>query len=111
MTSAKPAVRAPERTTTVTTVCPFCALLCDDLELACAPDLSFTIKRNGCSRAAVDYARAPLAAGALVAGRAVPLAAAVTAAARLLKRARQPLFGGLATDVDGMRAAIDLAER
>ncbi len=91
-------------------VCPFCALLCDDLILAPKPDLSFTITRNGCRRASEDFARVPLANTPRVAGREVTLEVAVRAAARRLKRAYQPLFGGLATDVDGMRAALDLAE-
>ena len=72
---------------------------------------SFAIARNGCRRAAVDFARAPLAPTPRIAGRETSLDNAVRAAARLLRRARQPLFGGLATDVEGVRAAVDLAER
>lgn len=111
MPPADPALRPPAPNTAPSAACPYCALLCDDLELAPAPNQSFTIERHGCARAAQDFARAPLAPTAFVDGRAVPLAAAISAAARLLARARQPLFGGLATDVDGMRAAVDLAER
>jgi formylmethanofuran dehydrogenase subunit B len=92
-------------------VCPFCALLCDDLVLAARPDASFSITKNGCRRAAQDFARTPLANVPRVAGQATTLELAVRAAAKLLKRAHQPLFAGLATDVDGMRAAVDLAER
>ncbi len=92
-------------------VCPYCALLCDDLVIAPKRDLSFTITRNGCRRAGQDYARAPLANTPRIAGREATLEQAIRAAAKLFKRARQPLFGGLATDVDGMRAVIDLAER
>ncbi|MEQ8232860.1 MAG: formylmethanofuran dehydrogenase, partial [Gammaproteobacteria bacterium] len=91
--------------------CPFCALLCDDLALRPQADSTFTVARNGCRRATAAYARAPLAPQALVAGREVGLEQAIEAAARLLKRARQPLFGGLATDVDGVRASVNLAER
>ena len=91
-------------------VCPYCALLCDDLALAPKSNQGFTITRNGCRRASQDFARAPLVNTPRVAGRETTLDAAVRAAARLLKRSRQPLFGGLATDVDGMRAAIDLAD-
>ena len=97
--------------TASTAVCPYCALLCDDLVLAPKPNQSFTITRNGCRRAAQDFARAPLVNTPRVGGRATTLELAVRAAARLLQRSRQPLFGGLATDVDGMRAVIDLAER
>jgi formylmethanofuran dehydrogenase subunit B len=48
---------------------------------------------------------------ALVDGRPVPLDAAVTEAARLLRASRSPLIAGLGTDVAGARAAIALAQR
>jgi formylmethanofuran dehydrogenase subunit B len=46
-----------------------------------------------------------------VAGSAATLEQAVQAAAQLLREAWQPLIGGLATDVAGMRAAVELADR
>ncbi len=98
----------PERETAV---CPFCSLLCDDLRVRRGGDQGLKITRNGCRRAEAGFARAPLEPTALVQGEAVSLDTAITAAARLLKRAQQPLFAGLATDVDGMRAGIGLAER
>ena len=111
MRDTQPPVTSASQPAPDAAVCPYCALLCDDLALVPQANLGFSITNNGCRRAALDFARAPLAAQARVAGRAVPLTDAIRAAARLLKRAEQPLFGGLATDVDGMRAAIDLAER
>ena len=92
-------------------VCPFCALLCDDLRLRNAGDRSFEIVRNGCKRASRDYARPPATFEPLINGQATHLESAVRAAAGILKRARQPLLAGLATDVDGVRAAVALAER
>ena len=44
-------------------------------------------------------------------GKEVTLAEAVKEAASLIGRASNPLFGGLGTDVEGMRAAMALAER
>jgi formylmethanofuran dehydrogenase subunit B len=44
-------------------------------------------------------------------GRAVPLKAAITEAARLLGASRVPLIAGLGTDIAGARAAIALARR
>lgn len=93
------------------TTCPFCALLCDDVSVRPGKGAQFTVQRHGCSRAEADYARAPAAFEPLVEGRPAGLDAAVEAVAGLLKRARQPLLGGLATDVNGMRAAVRLAER
>ena len=111
MSASQPLIDSTSRPTPPPAVCPFCALLCDDLVLTRLANRSFAIARNGCRRAAVDFARAPLAPTPRIAGRETSLDNAVRAAARLLRRARQPLFGGLATDVDGMRAAVDLAER
>ena len=39
------------------------------------------------------------------------LATAVKHAAKLISKAKLPLYGGLATDVEGMRAVLALAER
>ena len=103
--------RNSETTAAVAAVCPFCSLLCDDLELRQTDDQSFKITRNGCARARADFARAPIVAEPLVGGQSTSLEKAVVAAARLLKRSEQPLIAGLATDVDGIRAAVDLAER
>lgn len=105
------AFEATQGAAAATAACPFCSLLCDDLRLRARPDHGFDIEHNGCRRAAADFARPPLEPVALVAGKPVTLQLAVAAAARLLKRARHPLLGGLATDVDGIRAAVDLAER
>lgn len=51
------------------------------------------------------------AASPQVDGAACDLATAITAAARLLAASRQPLFGGLGTDVAGARALYPLACR
>src|SRR5665213_1050571 len=47
----------------------------------------------------------------LVDGAEAPLETAAAAAAHLLEQARMPLIAGLATDVEGTRAAVALAER
>lgn len=91
--------------------CPFCALLCDDLEVRREPDGAVSVLRNGCRRADTDFARTPLAPEPLVDGRRGTLEEAVAVAAKLLRRARQPLIDGLGTDVDGARAAVRLAGR
>ena len=90
--------------------CPFCGLLCDDLDVSSAAG-RLTVSANGCPKARLAYARPMPAATPLINGRAAPLDAALDAAARLLKGSRQPLIGGLGTDIDGARAALVLAER
>ena len=46
-----------------------------------------------------------------VSGKEVDLAKAIKEAAKLIGKAKLPLYGGLATDVEGMRAVMALAER
>jgi formylmethanofuran dehydrogenase subunit B len=93
--------------------CPFCPLLCDRLRVRPAAD-GHTLELSGadCARARAGLAQfgaAPSAAQPLVDGRAAPLIDAVAAAARLLRASRQPLFGGLGTDVAGARSLYSLA--
>ncbi|HEX5633430.1 MAG TPA: hypothetical protein VFX50_09385, partial [Gemmatimonadales bacterium] len=69
------------------------------------------VRANGCRISIPAFERALPADEPRVAGRAVTLSQAATAAAELLHGARQPLFGGLGTDVAGARAIVRLAER
>jgi len=89
--------------------CPFCGLLCDDLDVAVADGLARP-EGGVCPRAEALFP-VPATARPRVRGEAVPGDAAYRAAARHLAAARRPLVGGLACDVAGQRAALDLAER
>lgn len=90
--------------------CPFCGLVCDDLVVT-EHDGRLSVRANGCRISTPAFERAPSSDAPRLAGRAVPLAEAVSGAARLLHAARQPLFAGLGTDVGGSRAIVRLAER
>ena len=91
--------------------CPFCPLLCDgfDVDRSVRP---WRLVGSDCPRALAGLAAfgdgAP-AATPSIDGRPVALEAAIEAAARLLGASRQPLFGGLGTDVAGARALYRLA--
>lgn len=89
--------------------CPFCGLLCDDLQVAVV-DGCAQLGSTGCARAARLF-DVPDRGQALVAGRPVDLPTALRAAAEILQRARRPLIGGLACDVTGHRAVLALAEK
>ena len=92
-------------------VCPFCALVCDDLSLGL---------RNGapasdgpdCPRAQQGFATAlrPVDPRPLLQGRPVQPQQALEHAAGLLTRAVRPLFHGLLGDLQDARAAWRLAE-
>jgi formylmethanofuran dehydrogenase subunit B len=90
--------------------CPFCGLRCDDLEIARSGQ-ALKVTRNGCDKAKAGFERPLNKAQPRIGGRPASLDEAVAAAAALIKGARLPAFGGLATDVDGMRAIMSIADK
>jgi formylmethanofuran dehydrogenase subunit B len=92
-------------------VCPFCGLGCDDLGIEVAPQ-RIALRRGACPISKPAFERpVPPAAEPRRAGKACTPAEAIATAAGLLRDSRQPLFGGLGTDIDGIRAVLDLADR
>jgi formylmethanofuran dehydrogenase subunit B len=92
--------------------CPFCGLVCDDLVVG-ADAGRLRVKANGCAIASAAYQGAGDGSGstARIGPRPASLPEAAAEAARLLRGARIPLIAGLATDVEGARAAGRLADR
>jgi formylmethanofuran dehydrogenase subunit B len=89
--------------------CPFCGLLCDDLQVT---RTGSTLKvSNGCPRATAGFQRPLPPAKPLVDGREVSYEEAVKAAAGLVRGAKLPLYGGMASDVAGARAVLSIADR
>jgi len=92
--------------------CPFCPLSCDGFHLA--PAARPTLVDSDCPRAAAALAHfgasSPSGAAPRRNGRPADHSGAIAAAAAILAASRQPLFGGLATDVAGMRALYRLAD-
>ncbi|KNZ30623.1 MAG: formylmethanofuran dehydrogenase [Methylibium sp. NZG] len=104
--------------------CPFCPLLCDRFSVAASPveaspavspgasaGACLVLQGSDCTRARDALARFGPGGTALpqVGARQVTLDVAVATAAEWLARSRQPLFGGLGTDVAGARALYRLA--
>jgi formylmethanofuran dehydrogenase subunit B len=91
--------------------CPFCGLACDDLEIEVAAE-RLTLRRGACPISRAQFERhLPKDAAPQLGGRDCGRGEAVAAAAEILRRARLPVFGGLATDVEGLRGALALADR
>lgn len=94
--------------------CPFCALLCDGYSVAPEGD-GLALVGSDCPRARAGLAQfggppaTLISAPPRIGAQAVGLDAAIDEAARRLAASKQPLFGGLATDVDGARALYPLA--
>lgn len=92
--------------------CPFCLLLCDtaSVEIDASGALALSGPACACaSRALAQFSATPPGASPRVNGHDCTLDEAVSAAARVLAASRQPLFGGLGTDVAGARALYRLA--
>ena len=93
-------------------VCPFCALLCDDVAIRRSADGALDAPNTRCPKLAhalAGYGAADAHASASIDGANACADDALDRAAHLLARARRPLFGGLATDVAGTRALYELA--
>ncbi len=90
--------------------CPFCGILCDDLEIGPSGS-GLKVLKNGCVKSVAGFERPLTEPKPQVDGKDVSLDEAIAAAARLIRESRLPAFGGLGTDVDGVRATIALAEK
>ncbi|HEY8195049.1 MAG TPA: formylmethanofuran dehydrogenase [Hyphomicrobium sp.] len=90
--------------------CPFCGLACDDLEIGPSGN-GLKVLKNGCPKSVAGFERPLVEPNPQVDGKDVPLSEAIAVAAKLIKESRLPIFGGLGTDIDGMRAVMTLAER
>jgi formylmethanofuran dehydrogenase subunit B len=90
--------------------CPFCGLLCDDLRVE-RRGTGLKVTANGCDKAIAGFERALPDVSAQISGRDVSIEEALGAAAELIRKSRSPLYGGLATDVGGIRAVLSLADR
>src|SRR5213596_3154324 len=89
---------------------PFDGTLNDDLVVE-RTGKGLKVLKNGSARSVAGFERKLPEAHPQVGGKDVSLDKAVAEAAKLIGKAALPLYGGLATDVEGMRAAIALAER
>lgn len=88
--------------------CPFCPLLCDDINL----DRALTAPHIKCDKLATSLARSQTSdtnCQPSINGQATDAKSALAHAAQILSQAKRPLLSGLATDVSGTRALYELA--
>lgn len=97
----------PAETLTAVT-CPACGLLCDDLSVNVqAAQLQVTEK--GCTKSRAFFELPQVETTPRIDGKPVSLESAVARAVEILHQSKHPLIGGLATDIHGMRAVMNLA--
>lgn len=95
---------------TMNITCPACGLLCDDVNANTSPELRL---QNACIKGVHFFEQAFAAQNdtPLLAGKPTDIGSAINAAAEILHKSSQPLFAGLGTEVNGMRAIISLAQK
>ena len=89
---------------------PFCGIGTDDLTIR-VDGVSLKVIENGCAVNSPAFEQAITDISPRVDGKEVGLDVAVAAAAALLIDTNLPVIGGCATDVNGMRGLLALADR
>ncbi len=89
---------------------PFCGIGTDDLTIQVDGN-SLKVTKNGCSVNTPAFEQPLAETSPKINGKDVGLDDAVSKAAELLREANQPVFGGCAADVNGMRSLMALADR
>jgi formylmethanofuran dehydrogenase subunit B len=97
--------------TTTSVTCPGCGLSCDDLQIVTGDGRVKSLE-NGCQQALSFFETAfdQTDATPMIDGKSVSLDEALNHGSALLRSAQAPLFSGLATDVNGMRSLLTLAD-
>ncbi len=89
---------------------PFCGIGTDDLAIK-VDGVSVTVSNNGCAVNTPAFEQAITDTSPRIDGKEVSLGKAVAKAADILRDTNQPVIGGCATDVNGMRSLLALADR
>ena len=89
---------------------PFCGVGTDDLSIQ-VDGVRLKVTENGCAVNTPAFEQAIGDLNPRVGGKPVSLPEAAAKAAGLLVNAKQPVIGGCATDVNGMRTLLALADR
>lgn len=89
---------------------PFCGIGTDDLTIQ-VDGVLLKVVKNGCAVNTPAFEQTITDTSPRIDGKDVSLDVAVAKAAALLKNTNQPVIGGCATDVNGMRALLALADR
>ena len=89
---------------------PFCGVGTDDLTIK-VDGLKISVMQNGCAVNTPAFEHEITDTKARINGKEVELDEAILHAARLLKNTNFPVIGGCATDVNGMRGLLALADR
>ena len=89
---------------------PFCGIGTDDLNIQ-VDGVNLKVVANGCAVNTPAFEQPITDTSPRIAGQVVDMESAVKKAADLLRDTKQPVIGGCASDVNGMRALLALADK
>lgn len=89
---------------------PFCGIGTDDLAIR-VDGVTLQVTANGCAVNTPAFEQPITDTSPRIAGQSVELEVAIKKAADLLRDTNQPVIGGCASDVSGMRALLALADK
>ncbi len=101
---------APAKTNTMTTTCPACGLLCDDVVVD-NNHQQIKVLANGCTKGITFFEQPLNDIKPQINGKPATMQQAISHAVKLLKASQQPLFAGLSTDVAGFRSLYHLSQK
>lgn len=90
--------------------CPACGLLCDDLSIKSSASGKLEPSRNACVKSIRFFEQPVINATPRISGKAASFEEAISKIADILSQSNQPLFAGLGTEVQGIRAVVRLAD-
>ena len=90
--------------------CPFCSLLCDDVQLEIKKN-SFKPVNSGCSLLVSSLKKKINDQFSRVNGKKTNISEAITELSLMIKESKSTLFTGMATDIKGTKAALNIIDK
>ena len=90
--------------------CPFCSLLCDDVQLEIKEDNLKPIN-SGCQLLVSSLKKKINDQYSRINGKKTNISKAINALSLLIKKSKATLFAGMGTDIKGTKAALDIIDK
>jgi len=91
--------------------CPFCSLLCDDIQLTVNNNNNFKQLNSNCSILSHSLKKKIKDQFASINGKKINITKAISSLSSLLKKSKATLFAGMGTDIKGTKATLKIADK
>ena len=91
--------------------CPFCSLLCDDIQLTVNNNNNFKQLNSNCSILSHSLKKKIKDQFASINGKKINITKAINSLSSLLKKSKATLFAGMGTDIKGTKATLKIADK